>query len=269
MELETRSEMLFPRCEKSGPSLQHRGQGGGGVSQRSGVPGPQSRRAQAGVGIAVPSSSGVGSPPSLSFLAVVLKVPTNQDPRDQGLGLLAHGCLGALLLRSIIPHLPPREAGLELWMRGSPPLGNLGPAASKGSPAHLVTKGGQVSPRGLAAGSDRLPPRSRKVSLRVGLETKPAMWAVLFQSPWGLDMYLRRCHGRRDGRVGCAWRTCPSPASTRAAGFQPPLECRPPTALSKQKSAAQNKSLRITGLGDWVTGRDDKGPVGLEINPSR
>lgn len=45
------------------------------------MPGPQGGRAHAREGIAVLSSSGVGSQQSLSFMAVVPKVPTGQGPR--------------------------------------------------------------------------------------------------------------------------------------------------------------------------------------------
>lgn len=89
----------------------------------------------------MPSSSGVGSRQSLSFMAVVPKVPTGQDPRGHGLSLLAHECLGDLVLISIsLSVAVRREAGLEPWPCGSDTLGNLGHVPSKGSPAHLVTK---------------------------------------------------------------------------------------------------------------------------------
>lgn len=74
----------------------------------------------------------------------------------------------------------------------------------------------------------------------------------VLQSPWVLKRYLRRCPWRRDRPVGRALRKNPlSLASPRAAWISLAPGTPPTTALRKQSSAAQRKSLRITRLGAW------------------
>jgi len=112
MNLETKSEMLVPGCEKPGHFPTAPGGWGWGNSQRSGVPNFGAQGLRQGVGIAVLSSSGVGSKPSLSFMAIVPRVL----PAPEWLGDLM------LILLNLIPLRPPqgavwREAGLDcrLW----------------------------------------------------------------------------------------------------------------------------------------------------------
>lgn len=69
-------------------------------------------------------------------------------------------------------------------MAGTQTLGNLGPVPSESSPALLVTKEDDSPDEGWwKARPVPCPPRSREMSPRVGPESKPALWAVLFI--WG------------------------------------------------------------------------------------
>lgn len=120
-------------------------------------------------------------------------------------------------------------------------------------------------------------PRNQEINGRAGVEIptlgqgSACLSNRLQQSPWVRKRYLGDALGKRT-----AWwaelpeGTSHSSASALAASVTSCLALPPLTVLSKQSSAAQNKSLKLTCRGQvQVTGGREQEPAGLRSNPKR
>lgn len=194
-----------------------------------------------GVGIAV-FSSGVGSKPSLRFLAIVPRVL----PAPEWLGDLM------LIPLNLIPLMPPqgavwREAGLDCRLWGTPAMSHqkaLLLISLVRRVTHRTRVGGRLSQSPFPAQEQEDEPKGGAGDQAHGLGSAFHTGFCRTLGFWGGTSGGPQAKGLPSG-LSVEEEPQTRQLQPEQPGFQPHLELLPPTTLSKQNSA-QNKSWRIT-----------------------